>query len=480
MGHSNSKLIKAIKDTLDNDTDLYAFPGEAFYQLKHVKPYNLDRPVKPAAITYPKTKEQVAAIVKVAVEHGAKVQARSGGHSYANYCIGGVDGCVVIDMKHFQRFEMDRQTWRATVGAGMLLGDLTEKMHDAGNRAMAHGTCPQVGVGGHATIGGLGPSSRLWGTALDHIEEIEVVLADSSIVRASATQNTDIFWACRGAAASFGIVTEFVLRTEPEPGECVQFSYAFTLRPYARLARTFKQWQKFVSNPDLTRKFATSVVITEVGMVITGTFFGTRQEYDLLEMDVNFPSPQDSETILLDDWLGVVGNWAENLGLKIGGGIPAPVYTKSLTFNGCNLIPDDVVDRVFAYLDTVKTGTPLWFIIFDLEGGAINDVPQHATAYAHRDALFYMQSYAVGIPKLRKNTRVFLRGFSDMIKAGMPGGENFGSYAGYVDPELKEPQKQYWRENLPRLEQIKAKIDPNDVFSNPQSVRPAAPLSNKQ
>jgi FAD/FMN-containing dehydrogenase len=141
MGHSNSKLIKAIKDTLDNDTDLYAFPGEAFYQLKHVKPYNLDRPVEPAAITYPKTKEQVAAIVKVAVEHGAKVQARSGGHSYANYCIGGVDGCVVIDMKHFQRFEMDRQTWRATVGAGMLLGDLTEKMHDAGNRAMAHGTC---------------------------------------------------------------------------------------------------------------------------------------------------------------------------------------------------------------------------------------------------------------------------------------------------------------------------------------------------
>lgn len=46
---------------------------------------------------------------------------------------------------------MDRTTWRATVGAGTLLGDLTKRMHEAGNRAMAHGTCPQVGIGGHAT-----------------------------------------------------------------------------------------------------------------------------------------------------------------------------------------------------------------------------------------------------------------------------------------------------------------------------------------
>jgi hypothetical protein len=46
---------------------------------------------------------------------------------------------------------MDRTTWRATAGGGTLLGDLTKRMHEAGNRAMAHGTCPQVGIGGHAT-----------------------------------------------------------------------------------------------------------------------------------------------------------------------------------------------------------------------------------------------------------------------------------------------------------------------------------------
>lgn len=49
---------------------------------------------------------------------------------------------------------------------------------------------------GHATIGGLGPLSRQWGTALDHVDEVEVVLADSSIVRANNVTNSDVFWVC--------------------------------------------------------------------------------------------------------------------------------------------------------------------------------------------------------------------------------------------------------------------------------------------
>ncbi|KAG9241095.1 hypothetical protein BJ878DRAFT_545593 [Calycina marina] len=474
MGAAQSTpVIKALKQALDNDDDLYAFPGRPLYQLRYVKPYNMDRPVKPAAITYPKTKEQVAAIVKVAADFGLKVQPRSGGHSYANYCLGGVNGCIVIDLKRFQQFKMDEMTWNATVGAGTLLGDVTKRMHDAGNRAVAHGTCPQVGVGGQATIGGLGPSSRMWGSLLDHISEMEVVLADSSIVRASATQNTDIFWACRGAGASFGIVTEFILRTKPEPGEAIQYSFSFTGRPYASLAKLFKKWQTFVADPKLTRKFATSVVITELGMVITGTFFGSRAEYDALQLSKLFPGSANAHTVVLKDWLGTVASWAEDAALQLGGGIASPIYTKSMTFNGCHLIPDAAIERMFAYLDIVKKGTPIWFIIFDLEGGAINDVPAAATAYAHRDALFYMQSYAVGIPKLRARTRGFLRGFHDVLLKSVPGGDTFGAYAGYVDPELTDGQRQYWRGNLSRLEEIKAEVDPGEVFWNPQSVRPA-------
>jgi FAD/FMN-containing dehydrogenase len=322
-------------------------------------------------------------------------------------------------------------------------------------------------------VGGLGPSSRLWGAALDHIEEVEIVLADSTIKRCSATQNSDIFWAVKGAGASFGVVTEFVLRTEPEPGEAVHFSYSFTVGSYASFAAVFKSWQKFVADPGLTRKFASELIITGAGLIISGTYFGSKAEYDAFDMKSKIGGESVEKTLVFKDWLGLLGHWAEEIGLRLGGGLPAPLYAKTLTFNGCHLIPDTAIDKVFAYLDKAKKGTLVWFVIFDLAGGAVNDVAQDATSYAHRDALFYLQSYAVGLGKVSKTTKDFLGGINTTIKDGMPGSEDFGAYAGYVDPELVNGPQEYWRTNLPRLENIKAVVDPGDVFHNPQSVNPA-------
>ncbi|KAL2004892.1 hypothetical protein VTN00DRAFT_3165 [Thermoascus crustaceus] len=180
--------------------------------------------------------EQVAAIFKCAAEANYKVQAKSGGHSYGNYGYRGVDGAIVVDLKNFQQFSMDNSTYITTIGAGTLLGDVTTRLHNAGGRATAHGICPQV--------------------ALDHIVEAEVVLANSSIIRASETENPDAFFAVKGAAPSFGIVTEFKVRTEPEPGSAVQYSYTFNIRHTASRAKTFRDWQTFISQPDLTRKFS--------------------------------------------------------------------------------------------------------------------------------------------------------------------------------------------------------------------------------
>lgn len=70
----------------------------------------------------------------------------------SNFGLGGTDGALVIDLVNFQHFSMDTDTWQATIGGGHRLHDVTEKLHDNGKRAMAHGTCPGVGIGGHATI----------------------------------------------------------------------------------------------------------------------------------------------------------------------------------------------------------------------------------------------------------------------------------------------------------------------------------------
>lgn len=98
---------------------------------------------------------------------------------------------------------MDNSTWHATVGAGTKLGDLDDRLHDAGGRAVAHGICPGVGIGGHATIGGLGPPSRMWGSALDHIVEMEVVTAHGEIVKASEDENMDLFWVSPPSQSQF-------------------------------------------------------------------------------------------------------------------------------------------------------------------------------------------------------------------------------------------------------------------------------------
>jgi hypothetical protein len=397
MGNTSSSAVQeCLRSAVGKDN--IAFKDSPFFQLSHVKPYNLGIPITPVAVTYPETTDQIAAIVKCAVDNSLKVQARCGGHSYANYGIGGQDNTIVVDMKSFQQFSMDKSTWQATIGGGTLLKQITERLHHNGNRAMAHGTCPQVGIGGHATIGGLGPSSRMWGSALDHVEEVEVVLANSTVVRASEEQNQDIFFAMKGAAAGFGIVTEFKVRTQEEPGEAVLYSYTFQGGSSNSKADAFKKWQKLIFDPELSRKFASQYILTEqVGAIVTGTFFGSQAEFDSLNITSRLPSSSSIDSVELKDWLGVVGHWTEDIALELMGGIQSNFYAKSLAYTDQDIIPDDAVDKLFTYIDEADKGGALWFIIWDLEGGATNDVAPDATAYGHRNALFYHQAYAVNL-----------------------------------------------------------------------------------
>lgn len=93
-----------------------------------------------------------------------------------------------------------------------------------GERALPHGVCPGVGIGGHFTHGGYGYQSRLWGLALDSIVALDVVLANGSYVTASEKEHSDVFYAMRGAADSFGVITYFYLQTRPAPSSIVTFA----------------------------------------------------------------------------------------------------------------------------------------------------------------------------------------------------------------------------------------------------------------
>ena len=80
------------------------------------------------------------------------------------------------------------------------------------------GHCPTVGIGGFLLQGGQGWNARGWGWAAEYVEAVDVVTAAGELVRASADENADLYWAARGAGPGFfGVVTRFHLRTLPGP-----------------------------------------------------------------------------------------------------------------------------------------------------------------------------------------------------------------------------------------------------------------------
>ena len=99
----------------------YSVPAASDFQTL-AKPYNLRLPYKPAVIVLPSTVDDVSAAVQCAQSSQLKVQARSGGHSYASFSLGGQDGSMVIDLEKFQNITVNGNI--ATVGAGVRLGNL--------------------------------------------------------------------------------------------------------------------------------------------------------------------------------------------------------------------------------------------------------------------------------------------------------------------------------------------------------------------
>ena len=464
-------LQTCLNNVCSGRSGCVGYPSDLLYQASWVKPYNLAIDITPVAVVRPKTADDVSAFVQCAAANNVSVQAKSGGHSYANFGLGGASGELVVDLANLKSFSMDNTTWQATIGAGSLLGDITPQLVANGNRAFAHGVCPGVGIGGHATVGGLGPMSRMWGAATDHIVEVEVVTANGTIVRANDAHNTDLFFAVRGAASSFGIVTEFVMRTHPAPGDVVQYTFDFTVGDAAALAAVYSKWQALVGDPDLDRRFGTEFIVHPLGAVITGTFYGSHSAWTASGIPARLPQ-NGNGTIVVNDWLGALAQDAENEALYLSN-VATSFYAKSLGLRRDDLFSDAAARDLFQTIASADKGTLVWFIIFDASGGYLLDVPQNATAFAHRDKVMFYQSYAVDLLALSATTTSFLADVHARVLSHLPpANASYGTYAGYVDLAIAEPQQEYYTTNLPRLQQLKARWDPDQVFRNPQSIQP--------
>lgn len=366
---------------------------------------------------------------------------------------------------------MDSTTHLATIGGGLLLGEVSQLLYNAGQRFIPHGTCLQVGIGGHATVGGAGPSSRLYQLTLDHIQEVEVVLANGTIARASQTHHPDLFFAIRGAGASFGIVTKFTFRTEPAPLQTINYVYEWTATDPLARAQIFRSWQHWISNSTLPRQLSSTLTINPNIILMAGAYFGSQKAFDSLQIPKQFPPAQVNSTQLFTNFLDLEQLWGQQI-QDSGIASPSHFYSKSLAFSPQTALPDKAIDRVFQYLATAKTEAQFWALNFEVGRGAIGDVAADATAFSLRDSLFIMLSYANSKGRVSKATVDFLNGLNEVVKSGHPNAF-YGEYAGYVDPreDNRQARRNYWGSNLPRLRSLKGVLDPKDVFHNQQSVK---------
>lgn len=397
-----------------------------------VTPFNLRLIFEPDVITIPLATVDVSNSVICASRAGLKVQAKGGGHSYASYSNGGLDGSMIVNLQGLQSVNVDNgkhlpsksnaphifgdlvsnlfaDTGIATVGGGARLGNMATAIYNQGQRALPHGTCPTVGIGGHFTHGGYGYASRLWGLALDSIVGLDIVLANGSFVHTSETQNADIYYALRGAADSFGIVTNFYLQTLPAPRFVLYFDVEIPLaiQNVSTITNGFLQLQETVNDPEIVNgNLSFGITTDEKGTFeIKGwciecneTIFGTTTLPALLK---GFPTPE-SITIQPLGWLASLGVLAGGPLLvpatgPVGTGQNDTFYAKSLVTKTAQPLAAEEWNAFWSFVidqgQGAKAPSP-WFSIINLYGGAgsqINVPLSNSSAYPDRDALWVFQ-----------------------------------------------------------------------------------------
>jgi FAD/FMN-containing dehydrogenase len=438
-------------------------PGEESWDSVRAA-WNLTHDQRPAMVARPVNADEVARVVNFAREHGLRVAVQAEGHS-AGPLAGVGDDTLLLKTGRMTGAAVDAANRRAWVNAAAKWADVGALASPQGLAPLS-GSSSEVGVVGYTLGGGHGWLARKWGLACNSVLAADVVTADGELVRASHADEPDLFWALRGGGGSFGVVTalEFELYPVPE-------LYAGMLAwPWERSADVLHTWRELAFG--LPDEMATWVRILQVPplpdipepvrgrqlVVVEAAYLGGAEAArDLLrplhdlgpELDTLAPVPPAA--------LGQLHMDPEE---------PVP-----FSGNGQLLdeLPASAIDAVVEVAGP-GSGSPLLSLELRLLGGALSEPPLGAGAMASLD--YPVLAFSVGMVMDADMGRV-VNAHLDAVAHALEPWDSGVKYANFIDVPI-DTRTCYTPEAFDRLQHVKARYDPHDLFRGNHPIPCAA------
>jgi FAD/FMN-containing dehydrogenase len=420
---------------------------------------------RPAVIARCATTSDVVRGVNFARDNGLLLAVRGGGHNIAGNAM--CDDGIVIDLSQMKAASVDPDARRVTIEGGATLADL-DAATQAHGLATPVGINSTTGVAGLTLGGGFGWLSRKHGMTVDNIESAEVVTAAGEIMRASATENPDLFWALRGGGGNFGVVTRFEFRLHPVGPDVLSglIVYGITeaksvLQQYrdflAGAPEALSVWTVLRQAPPLP--FLPERVHGQEIIALALLYAGDpKQGEPLIEPLRKFGTP-------LGEHVGVQPYvaWQQAFDALLTPG--ARNYWKS---HNLAMLNDGLFDTVIESVG--KLPSPQCEIFFGAIGAATTRPAPDSTAYAHRDANFVMNVHGRwDDPAGDKRCIGWAR---DFFNASAPFASG-GAYVNFLTADEGDRVRSAYGANYDRLAQVKRKYDPDNLFRVNQNIEPA-------
>ena len=457
-----SDTVADFRQTLRGNVCL---PQEAGYdEARTIWNAMIDR--HPGAVVRCTGAADIVAAVRFAREHGLLLAVRGGGHNIAGNAV--CEGGLLIDLSLMRSVRVDPASRTARVEPGATLGDF-DKEAQAFGLATPLGINSTTGVAGLTLGGGFGWLSRKFGLAADNLISADVVTAEGKLVRASETENSDLFWAIRGGGGNFGVVSSFEFRLHPVGPMVLS---GLIVHPFARAKELLARYRHVASKaPD---ELTVWVVLRQAPPLpfLPAEVHGK----EVLVFAVCYMGDEASGQRALEPLRALGQPIADVIGMQPYAAWQT-AFDPLLTPGAYNYwkshnfveLSDGLLDALTSH--ATRLPTPECEIFIGQLGGATSRVALDATAYPHRNANFVMNVHTRWREQADERRSI---DWARQLFAETAPHATGGVYVNFMPEDEIDRVSSAYGANYARLTALKAKYDPGNLFRLNQNVRPSA------